>query len=236
MAATPRPRSSSAPTPPRPVVAELVGSASVTDEFVERWRAPGEQRTKIWDDKFSEISYVPLGVQAWNAALAAAGLTANDVAAAAVVAPSQRVARSVGGKLDGVHVIDDLSQIVGNAAAAQPGLLLASLLEQAEPGQVVALVALADGADVLLFRTTDAFGIVPAGASARGAARRRRAAAVRQVPRVARDAPGRAAASARAAARVGHGRRAQRGLEVRVRRLEGARHRCRAHASGARVA
>jgi hydroxymethylglutaryl-CoA synthase len=139
-----------------PVVAELVGSASVTDEFVERWRAPGEQRTKVWDEKFSEISYVPLGVQAWNAALASAGLTASDVAAAAVVAPGQRVARSVGGKLDGVHVIDDLSQTVGNAAAAQPGLLLASLLEQAEPGQVVALVVLADGADVLLFRTTDA--------------------------------------------------------------------------------
>ncbi|HEU5306710.1 MAG TPA: OB-fold domain-containing protein [Acidimicrobiia bacterium] len=138
-----------------PVVAELLGSASVTEEFVERWRAPGEQRTRVWDDKFSEVSYVPLGVQAWNAALASSELTAGDVTAAAVVAPSQRVARSVGGKLDGVHVIDDLSQVVGNAAAAQPGLLLAALLEQAEPGQVVALVVLADGADVLLFRTTD---------------------------------------------------------------------------------
>jgi 3-hydroxy-3-methylglutaryl CoA synthase/uncharacterized OB-fold protein len=141
-----------------PVVAELIGSASVTDEFVERWRAPGEQRTKIWDDKFSEISYVPLGVQAWNAALEGAGITASDVTAAAVVAASQRVARAVGGKLDGVHVVDDLSSSVGNAGAAQPALLLASLLEQAEPGQVLALVVLADGADVLLFRATDALG------------------------------------------------------------------------------
>lgn len=139
-----------------PVVAEFLGSASVTDEFVERWRAPGELRTRVWDEKFSEIAYVPLGVQAWNAALEAAGLTAGDVAAAAVVAPAQRVARAVGGKLDGVHVIDDLSSVVGNTAAAQPGLLLAALLEQAEPGQVVALVVLADGADVLLFRTSDA--------------------------------------------------------------------------------
>jgi uncharacterized OB-fold protein len=88
--------------------------------------------------------------------LAQAGLTASDVAAAAVVAPGQRVARAVGGKLDGVHVVDDLSTVVGNTAAAQPGLLLAALLEQAEPGQVLALVVLADGADVLLFRATDA--------------------------------------------------------------------------------
>ena len=138
------------------VVAEFLGSGSLTDEFVERWRAPGELRTRVWDEKFSEITYVPLGVQAWNSALESADLTASDVAAAAVVAPSQRVARAVGGKLDGVHVIDDLSGVVGNAAAAQPGLLLSALLEQAEPGQVLALVVLADGADVLLFRATDA--------------------------------------------------------------------------------
>ena len=41
--------------------------ASVTDEFVERWRVPGELRTRVWDEKFSEVSLVPLGVRAWNA-------------------------------------------------------------------------------------------------------------------------------------------------------------------------
>ena len=141
-----------------PVIAEFLGRASVTDEFIERWRVPGEVRTKTWDEKFSEISLVPLGVRAWNRALEAAGLTASDVSAAAVSAPVARVAKSMGGKLDGVHVIDDLSATVGNPGAAQPALLLAALLEQAEPGQVVALVVLADGADVLLFRATDALG------------------------------------------------------------------------------
>ena len=139
-----------------PLVAELVGSASVTDEHIERWRAPGELRTKVWDERFSEIAGVPLAVAAWNAALESAGITANDVALAAVAAPVQRVARGTGGKLDGVQVIDDLSSTVGIAGAAQPGLLLAALLEQAEPGQIVALVSVADGADVLLFRATDA--------------------------------------------------------------------------------
>jgi 3-hydroxy-3-methylglutaryl CoA synthase/uncharacterized OB-fold protein len=139
-----------------PVLAEFLGRASVTDEFVDRWRTPGETRTKVWDERFSEVMYTPLGVAAWNAALDRAGLTANDVALAAVAAPTARVARAVGGKLDGVQVIDDLANTVGNAGAAHPALLLVSLLEQAEPGQVVALVSLADGADVLLFRATDA--------------------------------------------------------------------------------
>jgi hydroxymethylglutaryl-CoA synthase len=139
-----------------PVVAEFLGSASVTGEYIERWRTPGELRTKVWDERFSEIATVPLAVDAWNAALESAGITAGDVALAAVAAPVQRVARSAGGKLDGVHVIDDLSATVGIAGAAHPGLLLVALLEQAEPGQVVALVSAADGADVLLFRATDA--------------------------------------------------------------------------------
>jgi len=141
-----------------PVVAEFLGRASVTDEFIERWRVPGEARTKTWDEKFSEISLVPLGVRAWNQALEAAGLTADDVQAAAVSAPLARVAKSMGGKLDGVHVVDDLAATVGNTGAAQPALLLTALLEQAAPGQVVALVVLADGADVLLFRATEALG------------------------------------------------------------------------------
>ncbi len=38
-----------------PLLAEVVATASVTDEFVERWRTPGEIRTKVWDDKFSEV-------------------------------------------------------------------------------------------------------------------------------------------------------------------------------------
>jgi 3-hydroxy-3-methylglutaryl CoA synthase/uncharacterized OB-fold protein len=140
------------------LVAEFLGRASVSDEFIERWRVPGEVRTKTWDEKFSEIKLAPLGVRAWNQALESAGLTASDVAAAAVSAPLARVAKSMGGKLDGVHVIDDLATAVGNMGAAQPALLLTALLEQAEPGQVVALVVLADGADVLLFRATDALG------------------------------------------------------------------------------
>jgi uncharacterized OB-fold protein len=110
----------------------------------------------VWDERFSEVVYTPLGVAAWNAALERAGITANDVALAAVAAPTARVARGVAGKLDGVQLIDDLSGSVGNAGAAHPGVLLVSLLEQAEPGQVVALVSVNDGADVLLFRATDA--------------------------------------------------------------------------------
>jgi 3-hydroxy-3-methylglutaryl CoA synthase/uncharacterized OB-fold protein len=142
-----------------PLLAEIVATASVTAEFIERWRTPGEARTKVWDDKFSEVMYRPLGERAWADALAEAGLGADQVRLAAVAAPSARVAASVAGRLGGVPVIDDLASTVGITGAAHPALLLAALLEQAAElpaGSVVALVALADGADVVLLRTTEA--------------------------------------------------------------------------------
>src|ERR1044072_6187277 len=51
---------------------------------------------------------------------------------------------------------DDLTAIIGNSGTAQAGVLLADALDRAEPGQTIALVVLADGATVLLFRTTGA--------------------------------------------------------------------------------
>jgi hypothetical protein len=57
-------------------------------------------------------------------------------------------------------VADRLNDVVGNAGAAQPGLLLASALEEAaatraEPGRAIVLVTLSDGADAVVFRTTE---------------------------------------------------------------------------------
>jgi uncharacterized OB-fold protein len=60
-------------------------------------------------------------------------------------------------------VIDDLAASVGNTGTAHASLLLTSALEQAQPDEVIALVVLADGAEVLLFRTTAAItGYTPA--------------------------------------------------------------------------
>src|SRR5205085_1131804 len=52
--------------------------------------------------------------------------------------------------------VDDLSATVGNTGTAHPLLLLTSALEDAQPGAVIAVVVLADGVEVLLFRATDA--------------------------------------------------------------------------------
>jgi len=143
-----------------PVIAEYLGAASATEEFVDRWRLPGEPVAKQWEERFGETKYLPLGEQAWNAALKAADLTPERVDHLVVTGVHPRAVRSLTTRLgvDKAKIVDDLAATVGNTGAAHPALLLTVALESASPGEVIAVVVLADGADVLLFRAADALG------------------------------------------------------------------------------
>ncbi|HYI60402.1 MAG TPA: OB-fold domain-containing protein [Acidimicrobiales bacterium] len=141
-----------------PVLAELLGMAARTEEILDRWRVPGEVRTHQWEERFGETRYRPLGGAAWDDALAAAGLESGDVDRVVVASPHARAARAVAkdlGLAAGV-VADDRVATVGNPGATQPLLLLAAAMEEATSGQVIVLLSLADGADALVFRTTEA--------------------------------------------------------------------------------
>jgi 3-hydroxy-3-methylglutaryl CoA synthase len=140
------------------VIAELVGTGSATEEFTDRWRVPGQTRSKLWEERFGEMVYVPLATEAWNAALKDAGVEAGQIDKACVSGTHGRAVRVATGKfgLKADALVDDLNARIGNAGAAQVGLGLARVLEDAKPGQLVAVAVLADGADVLIFRVTDA--------------------------------------------------------------------------------
>jgi hydroxymethylglutaryl-CoA synthase len=146
------------------VLAELVGSASATDEFTERWRAPGEKVSKLWEERFGENRYVALGQEAVARALKGAGSDMGDVARLVVTGMHGRAVAALTKKLGPPESAlgDDLTETVGQAGAAQPLLVLASALERlaADPsipvGSLVVAVHLADGADALVLRTTAA--------------------------------------------------------------------------------
>jgi 3-hydroxy-3-methylglutaryl CoA synthase len=149
------------------VVAEHIGGASMTAEFLDRWRTPGDGRSKLWEERFGEVKYVELGERAFREALKSADLDADAGGRVIVTGLHARAARSVAGKL-GRPVVDDIG--LGNTGAAHPGLLLARALDTAGAGEVLALVTLADGADVLLFRVTDAIATRRPVAASEGAA------------------------------------------------------------------
>ncbi len=139
-----------------PVIAEYLGGASATREFLDRWRVPGASYSRVWEERFGEHEYVPLGNQALGSALKQAGIDASAVDQLIVSGTHARAARGVIAQSGVAGRTDDLSATVGNTGAAHPWLLLSNALEQATPGQVIAVVVLADGADAFVFRTTDA--------------------------------------------------------------------------------
>lgn len=141
-----------------PVIAECIGIGTSTAEFVDRWRTPGELRPRQWDERFSETISVPLVMNAFERALTDAGLSAEDITTSAVTGWSSRVTRRVAGALGVSKFGPDLSSTIGNAGAAHGALALSSILDEAGPDEVIALVVIADGAEVLLFRTTNAIG------------------------------------------------------------------------------
>jgi 3-hydroxy-3-methylglutaryl CoA synthase/uncharacterized OB-fold protein len=137
---------------------DTLGNAASTAEFLDRWRQPGDTSSRVWEERFGEQAYVPLAEAAFTDACKQAGLTAADVDVLLVAGLHSRaakaVARAVGARPEALA--DDLTASIGNPGTAQPGLLLADAMDRAEPGQVIALVTLADGAEVALFRATEA--------------------------------------------------------------------------------
>ena len=166
-AATPRPRSLVGDDADGPVIAESSAAASVTDEFLDRWRTPGRRRARRCGRSGSARSqYVPLGEQAWNAALKAAGLDRRTTSTALRVAGAARQRVGARGRRQARRRARDRRprrRPSATPAPRSPACCSPPRSSRPSPARCIALVVLADGADVLLFRTTDALAGVPAG-------------------------------------------------------------------------
>ncbi|MEW6475794.1 MAG: OB-fold domain-containing protein [Actinomycetota bacterium] len=141
------------------VIAEPVGFGSTTEEFLDRWRLPGARTAQVWEERFGEHALVPLSDAAVTEAFKAAGLTADAVDHLLVTGTharaAGRVAKSIGVRPEALAA-DTVTPAIGNTGTAQAGLALAAVLDRAQPGQVIVTVNVADGADVVVWRTTDA--------------------------------------------------------------------------------
>ena len=143
---------------PDGAAAELIGRGAASDEFLDRWRVPGEPDSHVWEERFGEEIYVPLAREAFAAALKDAGLTESDVDHAVVTGLHGRATKSAARGLgvgEGV-LVPDLAGSIGNLGAAHFGVALCDVLERADPGQVVVVLSLADGADAFVLRMTPA--------------------------------------------------------------------------------
>jgi hydroxymethylglutaryl-CoA synthase len=138
------------------VIAEIVAHAAASAEFLDRRRLPGAVVSRVWEERFGEYAYGPLADAAFADALKQAGLAPADLDVLVATGTHARAVKAFAGHAGCARVADDLSATVGNTGCAHPGLLLASVLDQATPGQKIALVVLDGGAMAMVLRTTEA--------------------------------------------------------------------------------
>lgn len=142
--------------PGEDAVARLLASASRTLELVDTWRTPDMPFAAQWEERFGAEVLVPLMREAAADALAAAELQPSDLARAIIDSSNARAAaalpRALGLKPE--QVADPLADRVGRSGVAHAGLLLARALDAAQPGDRIAVIGGADGAEALVFEVT----------------------------------------------------------------------------------
>jgi hydroxymethylglutaryl-CoA synthase len=142
-----------------PVIAEFLGTASRTLEVFDRWRVPGDVSAHVWEERFAEGPLVAAGCDVLTDALTKADLTTGDVDHLVVVGMHDRAVRGV---VAGCGVDRHAARYAtaagtaGSAGVAQIGYGLAEVFDHAEPGEVIAVVVIGDGAVGIVARTTEA--------------------------------------------------------------------------------
>ncbi len=141
------------------VIAEIEATASVTREYLDTWRMPGERFAHGWEERFALTqAHAPLLGKAIQNVLAHAEVAPSALTKVILDVPNPRavdeVARAM--KLEPAQLADPLALTVGQTGAAHAGLLLANVLSAAKPGDRILVAVVADGADALLLRVTDA--------------------------------------------------------------------------------
>jgi 3-hydroxy-3-methylglutaryl CoA synthase len=143
------------------VLAEFLGAGTLSVDFVDHFRATGEEVDYHWEERWVRDEGISkLMPRAVAAALQQAGVGAAQVDH--FIFPSSfakmdaQLAKSCGIRAE--TVVDALLDQVGDSGLPHGLLLLAHVLERARPGQVIVVAQFGSGAQALVFRVTDAIG------------------------------------------------------------------------------
>lgn len=141
-----------------PLLATVEASASVTAEFIDRWRTPGSLETRMWEERFGEQQSTAVGNEALCAVLQQAGIEAGALNAVLISNVHTRVPATVTKALppEVTSALSSPTGTLGFTGATDVLIGLVAWLESANPGDTIAVVNIADGADAIILKATAA--------------------------------------------------------------------------------
>jgi 3-hydroxy-3-methylglutaryl CoA synthase len=141
------------------VIAELLGSASRTNLFVDHFRSADNKYDYFWEERWiRDEGYAKIVPEAVKAALCAAEVDAAQVKHFILASPFRDTGVMVATKcgIATEAVADHLDEQCGYAGSAHPCMMLAHALERAQAGDLLVVAGFAQGCDVMVLRATDA--------------------------------------------------------------------------------
>jgi hydroxymethylglutaryl-CoA synthase len=143
------------------VIAEILGTASRSDDFLDEWRRDTDGFVQTQSSRFTtERGYQASLVAVGQALLRKHGVQPQDCAKIILPSPDGRAHVAAAKRLgfQDAQMQNPLFQEVGACGSAAPFLLLAAALETAKPGDRLLLLAYGEGADGVLLRVTEEIG------------------------------------------------------------------------------
>lgn len=141
------------------VLAEYLGAATLTVDFVDHFRMAGEQIDYNWEERWIRDEGISkLMPKVILAALGNAGLSAEDIDHFILPTSFRNADRQVAAAcgIPARAVADSLLDRIGETGVAHPLLVLARVLETAKPGARIMVAQFGSGGQALVFRVTDA--------------------------------------------------------------------------------
>jgi hydroxymethylglutaryl-CoA synthase len=135
-----------------PVIADVLATTSLTDEFLDRWRATTSITGEQWEERFGAERYTPLIRAAVERILDTAGHAGVDHVALAC--PNSGIVKRAATLVKGEKSV--VTSPIGFSGACDATVALCAVLDEAQPGETILVISAVDGCDALLLRATAA--------------------------------------------------------------------------------
>ena len=140
------------------VIAEYLGSYSISCDFVDHYRGSFNQYDYVWEERWTrDFGYGEIIPKTVNGLFDKLGITMDDVDK--LVFPCffkgdhKKIAKQLGATPE--KLVDNMHEVCGETGAAHAFMMFISALEAAQPGERILLVGFGQGANALYFRVTD---------------------------------------------------------------------------------
>jgi 3-hydroxy-3-methylglutaryl CoA synthase len=139
------------------VIAEFKGVATITHDFVDHYRGDGHKFDYNWEERWiKDEGFLKIAPKAVKNLFTKTGINSRDVARFIMPCVFGKVPSQIAGmfEIPAENVSDTMHAVCGDTGSAHSLVMLATALEQANPGDKLVVVSFGQGCSAMLFEVT----------------------------------------------------------------------------------